>query len=86
MKIKKFKQGDIVLIKWVDSFASGRWYNDTELDSWQKVEVICKSVGYFYKATKKSVILYQNKSDTERGNLTNIPIGAIRKSKLIKKT
>lgn len=85
MKLSKFKKGDVVLIKWVDSFSTGRWYNFKELDEWLKDETICESIGCFYKATKKSIILYQNIGPDEYGNVTNIPRSAIIGSKLIKR-
>ena len=85
MKLSKFKQGDIVLIKWTDSFSSSRWYSDSEIDDWQKDPVICISIGCFFKATKKSVVVYQSASPYEVGTLTNIPRCVITSSKLIKR-
>ena len=86
MKISKLKKGDIILVKWNDSMATGRWYDETEVDTWMKAEETCKSAGFFYKANKQSIAIHLNISPSEYGNLTIIPIKVIRNIKLLKRS
>lgn len=85
MKISKLKRGDIISVTWIDSMATGRWYNEEEVNSWEKEDETCHSVGFLFKVSKRLIILYQNSSPTEYGNLTSIPRKIIIKIKLLKK-
>lgn len=84
MKISKLKRGDIVLIKWVDSYSSARWYKEKEVKYWMKSLTECTSIGFFFKANKYSITLYNDKSPSEIGGLINIPRRVIVKIKLLK--
>ncbi len=85
MKLSKFKKGDVISVTWIDSMATGRWYNEKEIDSWEKKKENCHSIGFFYNATKDFLTIYQNVSPSEFGNLTQIPVKVITSAKLVKR-
>ena len=61
----------IYIITWVDSYSNSRWYNDKEIDEFIKgaeTEHIV-SVGFLYRKTKDSIILFGDKSPDEKGRL-----------------
>ena len=84
MKLSKLKRGDVISVTWIDSMATGRWYNEKEINSWEKKKENCHSIGFFYNTTKYFLTIYQNASPSEFGNLTQIPIKVIIKIKLLK--
>ena len=84
MRISKIKEGDTVLVTWIDSLAKGGWYSEEEIEDFIKRDKNCYSIGYYYKAINKFIILYANTYGNELGNLTVIPKKAIINIKLLK--
>lgn len=80
-KIKKFKKGDIILVKWDDACSSDRWWKDQEIKYWAKNGASCKSIGFFFGVNKKYITIYMNKSPQEMGQLLNIPLSILTKIK-----
>ena len=80
-KIKKLKKGNIVLVKWDDACSSARWWRESEAKYWGKSGAPCESAGFYFRANKKYLTLYMNKSPEEVGQLMNIPLTLITKIK-----
>ena len=54
--MKKYKKGDILEIKWIDTFGYNGWYDDEKIDEKTKKDII-KDVGYLIKETKEYYII-----------------------------
>lgn len=48
----KFKQGDIVLIDWLDAFGRGTWENWNTIEKGFKEHIVCEAVGFYAKEDK----------------------------------
>jgi len=77
---------EIYVVKWIDSYASERWYNDKEIDDWiEETEMeLMISVGFLYKKTRKYIVLFSDDSPDEKARCIKIPRGMIRSIKIIK--
>ena len=82
--MKKFKRGDVVLVKWDDACSNSRWWRDKEIEYWAKEGAPCKSVGFYFGSNKNYLTLYMNKNSEEMGQLMNIPLSIITKVKILK--
>ena len=73
----KYKKGDILLIKWIDSYSNSRWYNDEEIKDWIKQSEKDKivSIGFLYKKTEEYIVVYSDRSSDEKARFIKIPIG-----------
>jgi len=84
MKLSKLKKGDIVLIRWIDSYSASRWHTDDEIEYWKKGLFPCTSIGCIFSVDKKMVTIYSDQSPAEKGRIMSIPKNVIQKVKLLK--
>ena len=84
MKLSKLKNGDIVLIKWIDSYSSARWLTEDEVKHWITGLTPCISIGIVFTVDKNFVTLYSDQAPDEKGRIMSIPRGVIRKIKRLK--
>ena len=84
MKLSKLKKGDIVLIKWIDSYSASRWYTDDDINHWITGLIPCISIGIVFTVDKNFVTLYGDQAPDEKGRIMSIPRGVIRKIKRLK--
>lgn len=77
---RAYKKNEILEIEWEDSSCHHGWRTTEVLDKDNKVEQ-CRTVGYFYKETKRGVLLSSAIGDTgnERSDSWTIPKSCIRK-------
>ena len=54
--MKKYKQGDILEIKWIDTFGYNSWFSEEGIDEKTRVDD-CKFIGYLVKETKEYFII-----------------------------
>lgn len=88
MKIlKKIKQGDIIEIKWVDTYGYNGWYDEEGINEKTRNDT-CKFIGYFIKETKEYFIIcmgLENNGDFNPYNKpTWIPRGFIKSIRKLK--
>lgn len=55
--MKKIKQGDIVLITWLDAFGKGAWHNWQSIEMGLKNHIIAEIVGYYATEDKNFIVL-----------------------------
>jgi len=79
MNKNKFKKGDLLIIKWIDSYSNSRWYTDDEVDNWLEDKCIITSVGYLYVKTKRYIAIYADVYTGEKARFMKIPMGIIKK-------
>lgn len=61
-------------ITWVDSNTIGGWCLDDELSENEIKPMLCRSIGYLYKATEDRVMLAENHAEFGQwGNIIMIP-------------
>lgn len=84
MKLSKLKKGDIVIIKWVDSYSTSRWLTEDEAKHWIKTLLPCVSVGIVLEIDKIFITLYSDKAPDEIGRIMSIPKNAIQDIKPLK--
>ena len=75
----------LLYVEWLDAESSAEWKDTEEMEEWAKEQVIVKEVGWEYKRTKFFLILCsQFGKNEEWGNTTKIPLGMIKKQKVLK--
>jgi hypothetical protein len=77
---------EIYVVKWIDSYASERWYNDKEIDNWieETEKELIISVGFLYKKTRKYIVLFSDESPDEKARCIKIPRGMVKSINIIK--
>jgi hypothetical protein len=78
------KRGCKIEVTWLDAFDpnySGHWIWDRAIRK-RQAEVI-SSVGYFFHATKKYLILAGDMSGGQNGRVFYIPLGCIQKVRVL---
>ena len=77
---------EIYIVKWIDSYSNSRWYNNKEINDWiktsEKEHIV--SIGFLYRKTKDSIVLFADKSPDEKGRLMIIRRRSIISIKKIK--
>ena len=68
------KEGDILLVKWLDTVQASQWQDKNELD--KRPDADCYTVGFYYKEDDEFLYLSHCVSRTERDK-TTIPLGCI---------
>ena len=85
--MKKYKQGDILEIKWTDTFGYNGWYDEESIDKKTRGDSE-EFVGYFLKETKDFIIIcmgLDNNKDFVSFNSPHwIPRGFIKSIKKLK--
>ena len=84
MKLSKLKTGDVVLIKWIDSYSTARWLTEDEINHWIAGLTPCISIGIVFTIDKNFVTLYSDQAPDEKGRIMSIPKNVIQKIKLLK--
>ena len=84
MKLSKLKNGDIVLISWIDSYSTARWLTEDEINHWIIGLTPCTSIGIVFTIDKNFVTLYSDQAPDEKGRIMSIPKNVIQKIKLLK--
>ena len=82
---RTYKKNEILEIEWEDSSCHHGWRTTKVLDGDNEVEQ-CRTVGYFYKETKRGVRLSAAIDDAgyERSDSWTIPKSCIRKIRRLK--
>ena len=85
MAKRSYKRNEIIEIEWEDASCHHGWRSNAVLDKDEDVER-CRTIGYFYKETKKSIRLSPAVDDTEneRSDTWTIPKGCICKIRRLK--
>lgn len=85
MAKRPYKKNEIIEIEWEDASCHHGWCRDKMLEEDNDVEQ-CRTVGYFYKETKKSVRLSPAIDDGigDRSDTWTVPKSCIRKIKRLK--
>lgn len=80
MTKRSYKRDEVIEIEWEDASCHHGWRSNKVLDNDSDVER-CRTVGYFYKETKKSIRLSPAIDDTEneRSDTWTVPKSCIRK-------
>ena len=83
---RSYKKNEILEIEWEDSSCHHGWRSGDVLNKDNDVEQ-CRTVGYFYKETKRSIRLRPAIDDeaNERSDTWTIPKSCIRKIRRLKK-
>ncbi len=85
-KYKRFKQGDILLVDWLDASSSSRWHTDNEIEDFAEDEITCHNIGYLQGVTNEMLVLYSDWTDWgQKGLLMSIPLSTIKKIELLRK-
>ena len=79
----KFKQGDIVLIDWLDAFGRGTWENWDTIRKGFKEYIVCELVG-FYVAEDKNFYCLTMGITTDPGSMPFLKVEFIPKGAVIK--
>ena len=84
---KKIKQGDRIVISFLDAFGRGAWNNWKDVDLGLKNHIFCKIIGYYITEDKNYLVLSMGFQTDPNANpflhLEFIPIGAITEIKKI---
>ena len=85
MAKRKYKKNEIIEIEWDDASCHHSWRSGDVLDKDVDVEQ-CRTVGYFYKETKRSIRLSPAIDDNEnqRSDTWTIPKSCIRKARRLR--
>lgn len=85
MAKRPYKKNEVLEIEWEDSSCHHGWRSNEVLDRDNDVEQ-CRTVGYFYKETKRSIRLSPaiDAHDQERSDTWTVPKGCIRKIRRLK--
>lgn len=85
MPKRPYKKNEIIEIEWEDASCHHSWCSGKVLDRDNEVEQ-CRTVGYFYKGTKRSIRLSPaiDGSDNERSDTWTIPKSCICKIRRLK--
>ncbi len=85
MRVVNYRKNEILEIKWEDSSCHHGWRSNNVLNKDNDVEK-CRTVGYFYKTTKRSIRLSPVIADTddERSDTWTIPKSCISKIRRLK--
>lgn len=83
MAKRPYKKDEIIEIEWDDSSCHHGWRTEDVLDKNREVEE-CRTIGYFYKETKKTIRLSPAIGGEERSDTWTIPKSCIRKVRRIR--
>lgn len=85
MAKRLYKRNEIIEIEWEDSSCHHGWRSNEVLDMDNDVEQ-CRTVGYFYKETKKGIRLSPaiDNRDQDRSDTWTVPKSCIRKIRRLK--
>ncbi len=85
MAKRSYKKNEILEIEWEDSSCHHGWCTASALDKDFEVEQ-CRTIGYFYKETKKSIRLSPAIDDNEgqRSDTWTVPKSCISKIRRLK--
>jgi len=57
MKKKKFKQGDMLKLTWLDAFGRGTWEDWNTIEDGLKNYIICEMIGFYATEDKNFYVL-----------------------------
>jgi hypothetical protein len=85
MAKRPYKKNEILEIEWEDSTCHHGWRSNEVLDKDSDVEQ-CRTIGYFYKETKRSIRLSPaiDEFGYERSDTWTVPKSCIRKIRRLK--
>lgn len=75
----KLKQGDLVVVQWVDSIKTHGW-----VDIPQDIDTSCQTVGMFIQKQHNYITIALNKSAYGYGDYMSIPLCAVKKIRRLK--
>lgn len=80
-----YRKNEIIEIEWEDASCHHGWCSDNVLDKDIVVEQ-CRTIGYFYKETKRSIRLSPaiDKSEGQRSDTWTVPKSCISKIRRLK--
>lgn len=91
--MSKLKQDTLIYLEWEDAHSRSGWHTKDEIQKyWEEERCIVKEIGWIYKETKNSLLLYgriqewaeDEPEDIQYGLLQKIPKSWIRKRKVMR--
>ncbi len=83
MAKRPYKKNEILDIEWDDASCHHGWHTEKVLDE-DKDVAQCRTVGYFYKETKRSIRLSPAIGGGDRSDTWTVPKSCIRKIRRVK--
>jgi hypothetical protein len=77
VKLQKLREGDLIVVKWLDAFGCSHiaWLESDEVD--MKASYVVESCGYYVGQSKKYLVIAGDMAEAAYGRVFYVPLGMI---------